>query len=183
MKRPLWTFGTGETVSFAHVPADLDITIVADAPSDMVIVPDISSSREIDAFGDHLDDFPDGLMKGAFGEGASGARPDVWICPLARQDNEDPKENCSTFAYKWADGTISGAITNLRKGDEDVKVTLTPMQSNDDYADDLEDDDEVSFADPRYSFDGVADGTYEVTLVGVPGKWKEASSRRPRGRT
>ena len=58
---------------------------MADAGSDMMIVPDDRSTREIDAFGDQLDDYPDGKMVGAFGDG-SGARADVWICPLWRLD-------------------------------------------------------------------------------------------------
>ena len=133
------TFPASGMVSFVHIPADMEITIVADVGSDMVILPDSRSSREIDAYGDQLDDFPDGKIVGAFGEGASGARPDVWICPLWRLDNEDPNKNCSTFAYKWADGTISGSISGLRKGDK-ATVNLVPVRSNDDYSDDLEDD-------------------------------------------
>ena len=165
-------------VSFAHIPADMEITIVADVGSDIVILPDTRSSLEIDAYGDQLDDFPDGVMKGAFGEGASGARPDVWICPLWRLDNEDPKENCSTFAYKWADGTISGSISDLRKGDK-ATVTLTPVNSNDEYSDDLEE--HVDFTagtggTKSFSFDGVADGRYMLTLEANPGSWGEKKS-------
>ena len=109
-------------------------------------------------------------MAGAFGDG-SGGRPDVWICPLQRQ--EDAEENCSTFAYKWADGTISGAVTGLRKGDEDVVVRLEAVNSNDDYAADLEDDDEVDYSasGTSYEFTGVADGNYQVILEEVAGKW------------
>ena len=59
---------------------------MADAGSNMTIVPNDRSAREIDAYGDRLDNFPDGIMAGAFGEG-SGGRPDVWICPLQRQED------------------------------------------------------------------------------------------------
>ena len=86
-------------VSFPYIPSDTEITVVADAGSGMMIVPGDRASTEIDAFGDQLDDYPDGKMVGAFGDG-SGARPDVWICPLWRLDEEDPNDNCSTFAYK-----------------------------------------------------------------------------------
>ena len=174
-------------VSFAHIPADMEITIVADAGSGMMIVPDSRSSVEFDAFGDQLDDYPDGKIVGAFGEGASGARPDVWICPLWRMDNEDPNDNCSTFAYKWADGTISGMISGLRKDDE-ATLTLTPVNSNDDYSGDLEDDVEVTSEGgaTEYSFVGVADGRYMVTLEANAGSWGEEKSavfdgRTPRG--
>ena len=164
-------------VSFVHIPADMEITIVADVGSDMVILPDTRSSREIDAYGDQLDDFPDGVMKGAFGDG-SGARPDVWICPLWRLDKKDPEDNCSTFAYKWADGTISVSISNLRKGDK-ATVTLTPVNSNDEYSDDLEDeyDFTATGGTKNFSFDGVADGRYMLTLEANPGSWGENKSK------
>ena len=160
-------------VSFVHIPADMEITIVADVGSDMVILPDTRSSREIDAYGDQLDDFPDGKIVGAYGDG-SGARPDVWICPLWRLDHEDPNENCSTFAYKWADGTISGVIKNLRKGDK-ATVNLVPVRSNDEYSDDFEDhyDATGKGGDTDYFFDGVADGEYKVVLEANPGSWEE----------
>ena len=169
------TFGASGMVTFVHIPADMEITIVADVGSDMVILPDSRSSREIDAYGDQLDDFPDGKIVGAFGEGASGARPDVWICPLWRLDNEDPNKNCSTFAYKWADGTISGSISGLRKGDK-ATVNLVPDRSNDDYSDDLEDDVDLTAGTggaAKFSFDGVADGRYMVVLEANPGSWEE----------
>ena len=168
------TFPASGIVSFARIPADMEITIVADAGSDMVILPDSRASLEIDAYGDQLDDFPDGVMKGAFGDG-SGARADVWICPLWRLDNEDPKKNCSTFAYKWADGTISGSIGGLRKGDK-ATVNLVPVRSNDEYSDDLEADYDVTAGTggaAKYSFDDVADGKYKVVLEANPGSWEE----------
>jgi len=173
------TVGTSGMVSFAHIPADTEFTVVADAGSDMMIVPDDRSTREIDAFGDQLDDYPDGKMVGAFGDG-SGARADVWICPLWRLDNEDPNDNCSTFAYKWTTGTISGSITGLRKGDK-ATVTLTPVNSNEDYEDDLADDDEITAGTggaASYSFKDVADGYYMVTLEAKEGSWQKDESKR-----
>ena len=168
------TAGASGIVSFKNIPADMDITVVADEGSGMVIVPDSRSSREIDAFGDQLDDYPDGKIVGAFGD-MSGARPDVWLCPLQRQEDDDPNKVCSTYAYKWATGTISGSISGLRKGDK-AMVTLTPVNSNDDYADDLADDDEITAGNggaAKYSFDGVADGRYMVTLAANAGSWGE----------
>ncbi len=172
------TVGASGMVSFAHIPADTEFTVVADAGSDMMIVPDDRSTREIDAFGDQLDDYPDGKMVGAFGDG-SGARADVWICPLWRLDNDDPNENCSTFAYKWATGTISGDIDGLRKGDK-ASVILTPVNSNEDYEDDLADDDEITAGTggaASYSFTGVADGRYMVTLEAKAGSWEEDETK------
>ena len=171
------TAGTSGMVSFKNIPADTEITVVAEEGNDMVIVPDSRASREIDAFGDQLDDYPDGVIKGAFGD-MSGARPDVWLCPLQRQTDDDPNAVCSTYAYKWDTGTISGSITGLRKGDE-ATVTLTPVNSNDDYADDLEMEDEVTAGTggaAKYEFDDVADGRYMVTLAAKPGSWGEDES-------
>ena len=172
------TFDESGIVSFAHIPADTEITIVVDAGSGMVFLPDTRSSTEIDAYGDQLDAFPNGTMLGAFGDG-SGARPDVWICPLWRLEEMDPEDNCSTFAYKWADGTIKGAVTGLRKGDEDVVITLSPVNSNDEYEDDLTDDREVDYDEDgtTYTFTGVADGRYEVTLEAMAGKWQENTAK------
>ncbi len=166
--------GASGIVSFANIPADMEITVVADEGSGMVIVPDSRATREIDAFGDQLDDYPDGKIVGAFGD-MSGARPDVWLCPLQRQESDDPNEVCSTYAYKWATGTISGSISGLRKGDK-ATVTLTPVNSNDDYADDLADDDDITAGNggaAKYSFTGVADGRYMVTLEANAGSWGE----------
>ena len=173
------TFDDSGMVSFAHIPADMEITIVVDAGSDMVILPDTRAATEIDAYGEQLDDFPDGKMVGAYGEGDSGARPDVWICPLQRQEDEDPNKVCSTFAYKWASGTITGAVTGLRKGDEDVEITLSAVNSNDEYEDDLADDLEVDYSasGTTYTFTGVPDGRYEVTLAAMAGKWQEYTAK------
>jgi len=171
------TVGKTGMVSFKNIPRDTEITVVANEGNDMVIVPDSRASREIDAFGDQLDDYPDGVIKGAFGD-MSGARPDVWLCPLQRQTDDDPNAVCSTYAYKWDTGTISGSITGLRKGDE-ATVTLTPVNSNDDYADDLEMEDEVTAGTggaAKYEFDDVADGRYMVTLAAKPDSWGEDES-------
>ncbi len=167
------TFDESGMVSFPHIPAATEITVVADAGSGMMIVPDDRASAEIDAFGDQLDDYPDGKIVGAFGDG-SGARPDVWICPLWRLDHEDPNDNCSTFAYKWATGTVSGTVDRLQEGDEDVRIRLEPVNSNDDYAADLEDDLTVDHSEDgaSYAFTGVADGRYRVILEAEPGSWR-----------
>ena len=88
---------------------------------------------------------------------------------------DDPNEVCSTYAYKWATGTISGAITGLSKGDK-ATVTLMPHRSNDDYADDLEDDMEITAGNggaARFSFKNVADGYYRAVLAANPGSWNE----------
>ena len=168
------TAGASGIVSFKNIPADTEITVVVDEGSGKVVVPDSRASREIDAFGAQLDDYPDGVIVGSFGAG-SGARPDMWLCPLQRQASDDPNEVCSTYAYKWATGTIKGSIGGLREGDK-ATVTLTPVNSNDAYADDLADDMEVTAkagGAASYTFSGVADGRYMVTLEANAGSWGE----------
>ena len=168
------TVGKTGMVSFKNIPTDTEITVVAEEDNDMVIVPDSRASREIDAFGDQLDDHEDGVIVGAFGD-MGGARPDVWLCPLQRQTDDDPNKVCSTYAYKWTTGTISGSISGLDKGDK-ATVTLTPVNSNDDYADDLEDDAKITAGTggaAKYTFTGVADGRYRATLAAKAGSWQE----------
>jgi len=172
------TVGKSGMVSFKNIPTDTEITVVAEEDNDMVIVPDSGASRELDAFGDQLDDHPDGVIVGAFGD-MGGARPDVWLCPLQRQTDDDPNAVCSTYAYKWTTGTISGSISGLRKGDK-ATVTLTPVNSNDDYADDLADDADITAGTggaAKYSFTDVADGRYMVTLEAKAGSWGEDESK------
>ena len=173
-KRAEATAGAKGIVSFKNIPADMEITVVADEGSGKVVVPDSRASREIDAYGAQLDDYPDGVIVGSFGAG-SGARPDMWLCPLQRQASDDPNEVCSTYAYKWATGTISGSIGGLRQGDK-ATVTLTAVNSNEAYADDLADDVEVTAGRggaAEYEFTGVADGRYMVTLEANAGSWPE----------
>ena len=67
-------------VSFNHVPANAEITVVASVGSDMMIVPDARDSREVDAFASLGD-----TDLGAFGD-MSGARPDVWALPVAKNE-------------------------------------------------------------------------------------------------
>ena len=172
------TFDDSGMVSFAHIPSDTEFTVVVDAPNDMMIVPDDRATKEIDAFGDQLDDYPDGKIVGAFGD-MSGARPDVWLCPLQRQEDDDPNMVCSTFAYKWATATVSGAIEGLREDDE-AMVTLIPVNSNEDYEDDLADDMEITAGEDgeaEYSFTGVADGRYTVMLEANDGSWEEDEAK------
>ena len=166
------TFPAGGQVKFSHIPAGDNVTVVATAGTGMTIIPDDRDWRMVDAYSDegYPDAFDDGVIVGGFGEGAGGggARPDVWLCPLQRQDGTD---NCSTFGYKWNDGSISGSIGNLKTGDKDVVVTLTPKNSNEEYAADLEQEKKVAFGSSRFTFANVADGRYMVKLEGVAGKW------------
>ena len=153
--------------TFAHVPAGDDIIVEVDAGSGVITVPTDRDAREINAYGDGLDEMG-GTVVGAFGA-ASGARPDVWLCPLG-----DSADNCSTFAYKWNDGTITGTVGGLKRGDTNVVVSLVPVSSP--YADDLEDDVKVAWNSTRYTFNNVADGSYRVRLEAVAGKWDADST-------
>ena len=78
---------------------------------------------------------------------------------------------CSTFAYKWNDGSVSGAVTGLRNGDE-ATITLTPEG---DFASEFDQKATVKATTTTnsYSFSNVADGEYDLILEGADGKWEE----------
>ena len=154
-------------VTFAHVPAEDQVIVEVDAGTGVITVPTGRDDREINAYGDGLDEMA-GVVEGAFGA-ASGAQPDVWLCPLG-----DSADDCSTFAYKWNDGTITGTVGGLKRGDTDVVVSLVPVSTP--YADDLEDDAKVAWNSTRYTFTNVADGSYRVRLESVAGKWEADST-------
>ena len=59
-------------------------------------------------------------------------------------------------------------------------MILTPVNSNEDYADDLADDAEITAGTggaASYSFTGVADGRYMVTLEAKAGSWEEDETK------
>ena len=159
-------------VTFRNIPTDAEIIAVVDPPSGIITVPSDRYSMELDVYGDHIPE--DGVVVGAFGD-MGGARPDVWLCPLTVQPDADAMEDCSTFAYKWDDGTVSGNITGVRLGKtEKATVRLVPVSSP--YSDDLEMEKTVTgkgATSTAFEFTGVADGRYKVMLMAEAGKWSE----------
>ncbi len=167
--------GTG-MVTFKNIPTDTEIIAVVQPPSGIITVPSDRYSMELDVYGDHIPE--DGVVVGAFGD-MGGARPDVWLCPLTVQSDADATEDCSTFAYKWTDGKVSGDITGVRLAKTDkAKVKLIPVSSP--YADDLKMEKTVTgkgATATAFEFTGVADGEYKVMLVAEAGKWSEKETK------
>ena len=150
---------SGGMATFANLPADMDFTVQFDEGSNRVAVggPDSRSDR-VQAFGADLEL---GESVGAFGD-ASGAGPEVKLCPLTTDMQPsslgDDDSKCATFAYQWTTGSISGTLDKaVEKLDVDIEAET----------------DEYSQA-PRptatdknggYSFSGVQDGVYTVTMA------------------
>ena len=156
----------GGMATFVNLPADIDFTVRIRAGSDRTAVTD----RDVDAY-----DLTgaDNRVVGAFGEGQSGARPDVWLCPQTDVTPADGakefKARCSTFGYQWTTGSVKVTVKNLRK---DVKATvaLEPVTDTHSEGDDkeLKGTAAVGGAQPAksHTFTGIQDGVYDVTLAG-----------------
>ena len=163
MDVPKWSAakGTGGMVTFKHLPADKDFTVRLRAGSGRTVVGD----RDVDAYGDALDD----MSMGSFGT-AGGTTPEVRLCPLTTTSRPDflgdQSDDCATFAYQWTTGTVNATLTGLREKVK-AKVTLDPVtdvHSEGDHKDrtGIEDAGEQEFA-----FTNVQDGVYRLVLTGA----------------
>ena len=148
--------------TFVNLPADMDFTVRIRAGSDRMAVTD----RDVDAY--DLTD-ADNRVVGAFGEGQSGARPDVWLCPQTDVTPADGakefKARCSTFGYQWTTGSLKVTVKNLRK---DVKATVALEPDTDTHSegDEKELKGNAKRDDKSHTFTGIQDGVYSVTLAG-----------------
>ena len=163
MDVPKWSAKTmaGGTVTFKNLPADMDFTVRLRAGSERTEV----GNRDVDAYGDELDD----MSMGSFGD-AGGAMPEVRLCPLTTSSRPNflgPKsDDCATFAYQWTTGTVNATVEGLR---EEVKATLTLEPITDEHS---EGDDKTltgkKDAVPLESaFSNVQDGVYQLVLKGA----------------
>ena len=150
----------GGTVTFKHLPADIDFTVRLRAGSDRTAATD----RDVDAFGDDLDD----MTVGSFGADG-GAGPEVRLCPLTTTSRPDflgeESDDCATFAYQWTSGTVSGKVTGLRE-DVEATVTLDPITSVHSEGDDKDVKGNAVGAARPFKFSGVQDGVYMLVLSG-----------------
>ena len=150
----------GGTVTFKHLPADIDFTVRLRAGSDRTEATD----RDVDAFGGDLDD----MTVGSFGADG-GAGPEVRLCPLTTTSRPDflgeKSDDCATFAYQWTSGTVSGNVTGLRK-DVEATVTLDPITSVHSEGDDDDVKGNAAGAARPFKFSGVQDGVYMLVLSG-----------------
>ena len=166
------------SATFKNLPADGKFIVELNTGSGLTVASNYRDGNEAFAHGSALDDYGEsagelnsaGYVAGGFGEGVGGARHTVELCNLARV-YDDMDFGCSTFAYKWNDGSVSGAVTGLRKGDE-ATITLTPEG---DFASEFDQKTTVKATTTTnsYSFSNVADGEYVVILEGSDGRWKE----------
>ncbi len=137
--------GSNGLVSFTGIPADAELTVRFHVGDNRVQVD--YGYDEIEAFGDDLTDF--GTTVGAFG-GMSGAVPDVRLCTASEKTDDD---YCSTFAYQWKTGRISGNVGTQRGHTVEIEPTTQGPIDGDTNTDMV----------GAYSFTGLRDGEYDVT--------------------
>ena len=143
--------------SFKNLPADEEFTVRFHAGSDRAAVVDTESARngrDVDAYGD---DLGDGASVGAFGDDG-GAGPEVRLCPMSSSSKDDM---CSTFAYQWASGSISGKVTRRGAGVSSAAVNLEAI-TNSHSPDDNTKTSKSAATRGNYSFASVQDGEYWV---------------------
>ena len=148
---------SGGLARFVNLPADQEFTVRFHAGSDRKAVVDASSvrnGRDVDTYGDDLED---GMSVGAFGD-MGGAGPEVRLCPMSSSSELDM---CSTFAYQWASGSISGAVTRRGVGVASATVNLEAITDNHSPSDNTKTS-RAAATKGNYSFSGVQDGEYWV---------------------
>ena len=143
--------------SFKNLPADEEFTVRFHAGSDRKAVVDAGSARngrDVDTYGGDLDD---GMSVGAFGD-ESGAGPEVRLCPMSSSSEGDM---CSTFAYQWASGSISGAVTRRGAGVGNAAVNLEAITDGHSPDDNTKTSNKTA-TKGDYGFASVQDGEYWV---------------------
>ena len=143
--------------SFKNLPADEEFTVRFHAGSDRMAVVDAESARngrDVDTYGGDLED---GTSVGAFGD-EGGAGPEVRLCPMSSSSKDDM---CSTFAYQWASGSISGKVTRRGAGVGGAMVNLEAITNNHS-PDDNTETSKSRATKGNYSFASVQDGEYWV---------------------
>ena len=112
------------------------------------------NGRDVDAYGGDLED---GASVGAFGDDG-GAGPEVRLCPMSSSSKDDM---CSTFAYQWASGSISGKVTRRGAGVSSAAVNLEAI-TNSHSPDDNTKTSKSRATKGNYGFASVQDGEYWV---------------------
>ncbi len=148
------TVGADGLKTFTRIPAGAELTVRFHV-GDYRTAVGVDYDDEIETFGRDLDL---GMTVGSFGE-MSGAVPEVRMCTASTKTTDD---ECSTFAYQWTTGRLSGNIDDvnglwvkLTPGTEDFEVLPDSMRTR-----------TMSEIAGRYSFSGVQDGAYTATARG-----------------
>ncbi len=153
------SFGKTGTAKFPNLPADMEFTVRFHAGSDRKAVVDAESDRngrDVDTYGGDLDD---GTSIGAFGDMA-GAGPEVRLCPMSPMSADD----CATFAYQWATGSIGGQVTRRGAGVASATVNLDAITDNHSPSENTKTS-KAAATKGDYSISAVQDGEY---WVGTP---------------
>ena len=134
------------------LPADMEFTVRFHAGSDRVAVGGIDG-RNVETFGEDLDD---GMSQGGFGDDG-GAMSEVRLCPLSDSYKDDM---CSTFAYQWNTGAVSGKVARRGAGVGDAAVNLDAITSNHSPDEKTKSSNKAARTRGNYSFSRVQDGEY-----------------------
>ena len=142
---------SGGLVSFGRLPAGIEFTVRFTPGSDREAVGGIDG-RNVETFGQDLDD---GMSMGGFGADG-GAMSEVRLCPMSDSYEDDM---CSTFAYQWNTGAVSGKVARRGAGVGDAAVNLDAITSNHS-PDDKTKSSKAARTRGNYSFSRVQDGEY-----------------------
>ena len=123
-----------------------------------------------------------GHRSSAFGDDG-GAGPEVRLCPLSSRHKDDM---CSTFAYQWTSGEVSGKVARRGAGVGGAAVNLEAI-TNDHSPDENTKTSNKAATKGNYSFSSVQDGDYWVKTPATAdqqGRQRETRvlSRRDHGR-
>ncbi len=149
-------------VVFNNLPTDTVFVLKARVSGNR----DIAGSDEIDTWRNLGEN-----SLGAFGD-EGGVGPEVQVCPLTDRRS---RQLCSTFAYVWADGMVSGLIKSRDYDGEGpdkaesvggLELTLTPLQSMEGESDTVK-----TMGSGRYTFEDVSDGKYILVASGSNKSW------------
>ena len=165
-------------VTFANVPADLDIVVKATIDPDRKIINDDEAQT--------YRDFESAMiMKGAFGENG-GENHTVEACPeSAAEPYQDFVESCSTFAYVWVRDIMGRATARTVERDAGsagfaikvdsvagIEVDVTPRDTKNVQAEAFgattlaENDNTVTVKElGSYTIRNVGDGHYRVSVT------------------
>ena len=142
---------SGGLVSFARLPANMEFTVRFTPGSDRVAVGGFDG-KNVETFGR---DLGDGMSRGGFGADG-GAMSEARLCPLSDSYKDD---KCSTFAYQWTTGAVSGKVARRGAGVGGAAVNLDAVTS-DHSPDEKTKSSNKAATRGNYSFSRVQDGDY-----------------------
>ena len=168
-------------VAFADLPADVEFVVAAEPDTGRTT--QIYGMRDVDAYMSRRAVPSRGMYSvGAFGEG-SGTGPIVAICPLS---TEAGANHCSTFAYGYRSNVVMGTLVphsnraeaTIYPANDSVVVTLKKVaglaswRTASRYAYDGATGEGMDAVGNVFTFSGVPDGMYEVSVTSEKGNWK-----------